>query len=78
MSNLDAMTKDWVGVVDEEALMRFREELAHIPQTKMDRFWALFAAIIEEFAYEQNLIVEDGPYGPTSLTIFAEDDPIWD
>lgn len=74
----DVVTEDIARMIDIEALAMLSEELAEIPYTEIDIFWAAFAAIIEAFAYEQNLIVEDGPYGPTSLTIFAEDDPMWD
>ena len=78
MSILDVITRDRARVIDEETLTIFREELAQIPRTETDLFWEAFASIIEEFADDQNLVVEDGPYGSTSLTIFAEDDPMWD
>ena len=65
-------------LIDEEDLTLFQEELAHIPRTETDLFWEAFAAILEAFADDLNLVVEDGPYGSTSLTIFAEDDLAWD
>ena len=78
MSISDAITKGTVRLIDEEDLTLFQEELTRIPHMEIDIAWEAFASIIEAFADDLNLVVEDGPYGPASLTIFAEDDLEWD